>query len=63
MKHPVPEGSLATTPTAHNLAQSLRKMLEVYWGDGDGAEPPEFIRQAQILVESYDNREPITLVG
>lgn len=54
MKHAVPEGSLATTPTADNLAASLKEMLKVYWGEGDGAEPPEFIRQAQILVENHD---------
>jgi hypothetical protein len=45
-----PEGSLATTPTVENLAASLREMLAVYWGDGDGHPPPEFIRQAQLLV-------------
>jgi len=49
-----PEGSLVTTPTAANLAASLKEMLEVYWGPGDGAEPPAFIRQAQILVENFE---------
>jgi hypothetical protein len=49
-----PEGSFATTPTVANLAASLKEMLEVYWGPGDGAEPPAFIRQAQILVENFE---------
>ncbi len=53
-KHPAPEGALACTPTASNLVSSLREMLRVYWGDGDGERAPEFIRQAQMLVENYD---------
>lgn len=33
------------------LRNSLREMLECYWGEGDGAPPPEFIRRAQRLLK------------
>lgn len=29
--------------------ESLHKMLEVYWGKGDGAAPPAFIKDAAKL--------------
>lgn len=32
------------------MRSSLKKMLEVYWGDGDGREPPQFILDAQRAV-------------
>lgn len=33
------------------LRQSLKLMLEVYWGKGDGEYPPEFIRTAAELCD------------
>lgn len=54
-RHEAPEGSLAATPTAHNLAMSLREMVDTYWGaEGDGGEPPHCIRQAKLLLEIYE---------
>ena len=52
--HKAPDGALAVTPSAHNLAISLKEMLDCYWGDGDGNEPPHFILQAQLLVKNYE---------
>jgi len=31
------------------LRASLRDLLDVYWGSGDGREPPEFIARAASL--------------
>jgi len=60
LKHEAPKGALATTPTAANLVASLREMLDCYWGEGDGEPAPQFIRQAQLLVENYakETRQP-----
>jgi hypothetical protein len=42
------------TQTEANLARALKRMLEVYWADGDGDDAPEFIREAQALVEHVE---------
>jgi hypothetical protein len=33
------------------LTESLEEMLDVYWGEGDGAPEPEFIKRAKAHVE------------
>jgi hypothetical protein len=48
----VPDGALATTPSADNLAISLEEMLNAYWWD-DGYAPPAFVQQAILLVEAH----------
>lgn len=35
----------------NRLKQSLKEMLAVYWSEGDGQEPPVFIKKAQELVK------------
>lgn len=53
MKHETPEGAFSPMPTQENLAESLRELLECYWGAGDGDEPPEMIRKAQTRLDLY----------
>ena len=31
------------------LVASLREMLDAYWGEGDGEDPPDFIKRAARL--------------
>lgn len=31
------------------LKKSMRELLDAYWGAGDGAEPPDFIKRAARL--------------
>lgn len=47
------------------LRASMRQMLDAYWGEGDGARPPEFILEAMKLsgwtLKGYRQREAAIL--
>lgn len=40
----------SATKEIEKLRKSLKEMLDCYWGEGDGAPPPAFIKRALKLV-------------
>ena len=56
MKMEAPEGAFSPSATRENLADSLREMVEAYWGkEGDGGEMPHCIRRATTLLDDYEH--------
>lgn len=43
----------ASGPTQEDLAVCIRELLDCYWGEGDGDEPPEFIRRADLMARYF----------
>jgi hypothetical protein len=52
--HPAPEGSFSAFPTAADLAESLKELLEIYWGEGDGEAPPFAIMKAKHRLAAFE---------
>lgn len=52
--HRAPDGAVAAGPSKEEMATCIRELLDCYWGEGDGAEPPEFIRRADLIARYFD---------
>ena len=44
------DGARQNQLEVNRLRRIIHELLEVYWGEGDGAPPPDFIKRAQAEV-------------